>query len=242
MSSCQSNLPSTLTVSLREMRMVFERLVQVARVDAGLVPSLRDCALYSAALGLGGFARLLHNLEAVRSANPHVLSLTADGERLIVDCGGQHAWIAADAVLDLATERLRTQGAGTITVRTATEVDELRVVEALAQRFGLNAAVVIDGTTGSAEIVVAPAAKEMHPTILERIRRDGLTVDATLWWQLFHQSAEALAPDSYVSRRHAGPIIVEADGKVIGRQDEDETDLSLLIAGAEKYGTTAINN
>ncbi|WKL24987.1 hypothetical protein Q1M63_15470 (plasmid) [Sinorhizobium meliloti] len=112
MSSCQSNLPSNLTVSLRELRMVFERLIQVTRLDAGLVPSLRDCALYSAALGLGGFARLAHNLEAVRSANPHALSLTADAERLTVDCGGQHAWIAADAVLDLAAERLRTQGSG----------------------------------------------------------------------------------------------------------------------------------
>lgn len=82
----------------------------------------------------------------------------------------------------------------------------------------------------------------MDVTVLERIRRNGLTVDAALWWQLFHRSAEALAPDSYVSRRHAGPIIVEADGKVIGRQDEDETDLSLLIAGAAQHGTTAINN
>ncbi len=41
MSSCQSNLPSNLTVSLRELRMVFERLIQVTRLDAGLVPSLR---------------------------------------------------------------------------------------------------------------------------------------------------------------------------------------------------------
>lgn len=242
MSSCQSNLPSTLTVSLRELRMVFERLIQVTRLDAGLVPSLRDCALYSAALGLGGFARLAHNLEAVRSANPHALSLTADAERLIVDCGGQHTWIAADAVLDLAAERLRTQGSGAVEVRNATEIGELRIVEALAQRFGLQAEVAIDETAGSAEIVVSPAPKAKDATVLERIRRDGLTVDAALWWQLFHRSAEALAPDSYLSRRHAGPIIVEADGKVIGRQDEDETDLSLLIAGAADHGTTAINN
>ncbi len=178
----------------------------------------------------------------MRSANPHALSLTADAERLTVDCGGQHAWIAADAVLDLATERLRTQGSGTVEVRSATEIGELRVVEALAQRFRLQAEVAIDETAGCAEIVVSPAPKGMDVTVLERIRRDGLTVDAALWWQLFHRSAEALAPDSYVSRRHAGPIIVEADGKVIGRQDEDETDLSLLIAGAAQHGTTAINN
>jgi hypothetical protein len=34
------------------------------------------------------------------------------------------------------------------------------------------------------------------------------------------------------SRRHAGPIIVTEDGRVIGRQDDDETDFSLLTSDA----------
>ena len=76
---------------------------------------------------------------------------------------------------------------------------------------------------------------------LDAIRRNGVRVEAALWWTLYHRSADALAPDSYLSRRHAGPIIVEADGKVIGRQDEDETDFSLLLADAPSAGSAASN-
>ncbi|OCJ08079.1 hypothetical protein A6U87_12570 [Rhizobium sp. AC44/96] len=234
MNSCQSNLPSTLTVSLREMRMVFERLVQVARVEAGLVPSLRDCAVYSAALGLGGFSRLDANLELLSRADPHAVTIIDSAEGVVVDGGGQHAWIVALAALDIATERLRSNGEGVVTVRNQIESDELKVVEALAQRFGLKAIVSVDGAGGSAAIKVLPATDASEIAILDRIRESGLGVDAATWWALFHRSADALAPDSYLSRRHAGPIIVEADGKVIGRQDEDETDFSLLLADAPK--------
>lgn len=241
MSTCQTNLPSTLTVSLREMRMVFERLIQVTRVEAGLVQSLRECALYSAALGLGGFARLTANLETVKTSNPHAVSLSDDAG-LVIDCAGQHAWIAADAALELAAESLRTGGDGSVEVRNTADVGELNVIEALAQRFGLTANVKVDEAAGTALITVSPATTRSEITLLDTIRRNGLVVDAALWWQLYHQSAEALAPDSYLSRRHAGPIIVEADGKVIGRQDEDETDFSLLLADAPKAGAGATNH
>jgi hypothetical protein len=236
-STCQSNPSAIMTVSLREMRMVFERLLQVTRIESGLVPALRDCALYSAALGLGGFARLEQTLETIGKADPTALSL--DG--LAIDCGGQHAWLAADAALDVATESLRTGGAGLVTVHNAADAGELRVVEALAQRFGLTATVTVEAD-GAATVAVSPATDPSQIATLDAIRRDGVRVEAALWWTLYHRSADALAPDSYLSRRHAGPIIVEADGKVIGRQDEDETDFSLLLADAPGGGSAASNN
>ena len=69
---------------------------------------------------------------------------------------------------------------------------------------------------------------------------DGTPVDAELWWRLFDESDKALAPDSFESRRHAGALIVEADGRVIGRQDEDDTDLSMLT-GADKVAAAREN-
>lgn len=241
MSTCQTNPTPTLTVSLREMRMVFERLIQVTRVETGLVQSLRECALYSAALGLGGFARLTANLETIKASNPRAVSLNSD-VGLLIDCAGQHAWIAADAALDLAADSLRSGGDGAVEVRNAADIGELKVIEALAQRFGLTASVKVDVAAGTALVAVSPATAPTEIALLDTIRRNGLVVDAALWWQLYHQSAEALAPDSYLSRRHAGPIIVEADGKVIGRQDEDETDFSLLLADAPKAGAGATNH
>lgn len=49
-----------------------------------------------------------------------------------------------------------------------------------------------------------------------------------MWWPLYKASLEALAPDSFESRRHAGTVRVEADGRIVGRVDEDETDLAML--------------
>lgn len=236
MSTCQSNLPTSMTVSLREMRMVFERLLQVTRIESGIVPALRDCALYSAALGLGGFSRLMTTLESISKAIPKALTLDSSDD-LVIDCGGQHAWLAADAALDLAVDNLKTGGSGIVTVRNAAEIDELRVIEALAQRFGLKATVAV--SADRAAIAVTPATDPKDIALLDRIRRNGVAVDAATWWELYHRSAQALAPDSYLSRRHAGPIIVEADGKVIGRQDEDETDFSLLLADAPKSAASA---
>src|SRR5262249_35996762 len=161
------------------------------------------------------FGRLKENLEAVRLSNPHAVTLIEEAAGPVIDCGGQHAWIAADAALELATDNLRTGGTGRVEVRNATELCELKVAEGLAQRFGLKAQVTFNVTAGTARIAVSPATEVGDIGLLDHIRRDGLVVDAALWWTLFHQSAEALAPDSYLSRRHAGPIIVEADGKVI---------------------------
>ena len=231
MSTCQSNLSNSMTVSLREMRMVFERLLQVTRIESGLVPALRDCAVYSAALGLGGFSRLTATLETISKATPKALSLDVSGDP-VIDCGGQHAWLAADAALELAVENMKTGGSGVVTVRNAKDIGELKVIEALAQRFSLKATVAVDVDRAAIAVTQAPDPDEI--ALLDKIRRNGVAVDAATWWELYHRSAEALAPDSYLSRRHAGPIIVEADGKVIGRQDEDETDFSLLLAGAPK--------
>ena len=68
---------------------------------------------------------------------------------------------------------------------------------------------------------------------------EGLVVEAPLWWQLYQRSMGALAPDSVVSRRHAGANIVDDSGKVIGRMTDDDTDFSLLRApGARAQITT----
>jgi hypothetical protein len=70
---------------------------------------------------------------------------------------------------------------------------------------------------------------------LDRLRIEGISVASEIWWPLYHASHEALAPDSFESRRHAGTIRVEADGRIVGRNEEDETDLSLLVADPSRF-------
>ncbi|PWC32765.1 hypothetical protein [Azospirillum sp. TSO35-2] len=227
-----------LQVSLRESRLVLERLMQVTRVEPGLVPSLRDCALYSAALGLGGFPELPRHLDLLRAAKPTGLRIL-DGadtplpDTLVADCTGQHAWIAAPALVDLCVERHRRGLPGGVVALNLTETGELQIAGALAEAHGLSATVTAAEQDGGTAVRLSVQSRaDGHPTVLDTIRRHGIPVEADLWWRLFHLANEALAPDSFTSRRHAGAIMVTADGRVVGRQDEDDTDLSLLHGDA----------
>ncbi|MCW2239763.1 hypothetical protein [Azospirillum canadense] len=228
------NDDQSLRVSLRESRMVLERLMQVTRVEPGLVPTLRDCALYSAALGLGGYPTLLAHLEKLRGAQPAALRLLSeDDAAAVVDGGGQHAWIVAPVLVDLCVDRHRQGLPAVAVVRNVAEADELAIVAALAEAHGLSATVAAAGHDGAPALRITVQARPADArTTLDAIRADSIPVSASLWWRLFHLANEALAPDSYASRRHAGAIMVTADGRVVGRQDEDDTDLSLLRGDA----------
>lgn len=217
-----------MTISLRESRMVLERLMQVARVPEGLVASLRDCALYSAALQLGGFPALKQNLQALNGVNPSRMTLSG---AYTLDAAGLHAWFVAEAATDLAVSAVRNGGANAVSVANVMHPDELGVVAAFAHSHGF-VATITRASADSATITLRPA-KAADESPLDRIRRYGLPVSAELWWELFHKSAAALATDTVESRRHAGPIIVAEDGRVVGRQDDDETDFSLLTSGAK---------
>ena len=216
-----------MRVSLREMRMVFERLVQVARVPEGMVASVRDCALYSSALGLGGSDRLLANLELIRSPDLSRIGLTGETS---LDAGGLHAWLVAELAVDLAVASRRAGGSGEVRISNLSCVEELGVASAFSVRHGFAAR--SEGRSSGDATLTLNAATTEQAGLLDSIRRDGLPVAADLWWRLYHASAAALAPDSVSSRRHAGPIIVTEDGRVIGRQDDDETDFSLLTSDA----------
>ncbi|WP_202984873.1 hypothetical protein [Paraburkholderia sp. SG-MS1] len=231
-----------MTVSLRESRLVLERLMQVIRIDEGLVPMLRDCALYSAALGLSGFKNLTSHLGLLQGQRIKPLSLkrevgTSDAAAH-VDCGGQHAWVVAPTLVDLAVDALTAADRPAVfIVEGVTQPHELHVCQALGEAHELEADV--SEHNAAWRVAFRRATDTNRETTLERIISKGLPVERTLWWQLFHRANDALAPDSYESRRHAGPIIVDAEGHVIGRTDEDETDLSLLYTGATPLAETS---
>ncbi len=217
----------TLVLSLRESRLILERLVQAAGVPPGLLPAVRDCALASAALPGPGFAGIAAQIERLRRSRVQPLTVLAEAPDLVVGAAGQHAWLVADALLDLAVERQRCGGDGAVVAAEVAAPEELRVVAALAERYGLDAEAEAEGARTRLRVHPRPAAA---PTLLDHIRRSGIATTGAVWWPLYHASHAALAPDSFESRRHAGTVRVEADGRVVGRNDEDETDLAMLAA------------
>ncbi|TWT15741.1 hypothetical protein [Reyranella sp. CPCC 100927] len=218
---------SSLCLSLREIRMVLERLVQAAGVPDGLLPSVRDAAVYAAILPVSGFDGIERQIAHLKASVPHPLVLDDQGTLPVIDGSGQHAWLVADAVLDVAIAQFRLTGQGEVKVTGVAQSAELRAIQGQAERHALAASVEFEGAGARVRIAPRPAAT---PTRLDHVRRNGFVVAAATWWPLYHASHAALAPDSFESRRHAGTVRVEADGRIVGRNDEDETDLAMLAA------------
>ena len=214
-------LTGPIVISLREARLVVERILLLAPVPPGLVPDVRESVLVSQMLGLGGFSLLLDSYaELSAGAAPSL-----EGESL--HCHGAHAWLVAPAVADLAVEAAFA-GGGTFRVSDVRAPAELATATGLAARHGAQVQL---GAAG--EIIALPAAGAPPASRLDalawRMVCDGFPVLGSLWWRLYHLSNGALTPDSLVSRRHAGHIVVHADGSITGRRDiDDDTDLRLL--------------
>jgi hypothetical protein len=220
--------PSTeLPLSLRESRMLLERVFQHLGVDDGLLHSVKDCALYSAALGLTPFAELHRHFPMVQDFAPQRMRLLDDGELPRVDAGGQHAWIVAESVLDLAIDRYRRTGAAKVGVSNVGEPKELGVVAGLAEAHGLAASVQVDAN-GTATVIMGPR-EAIRQTVLDRVRRQGLPTTCGAWEAMLALSKKALAPDSPLSRTHNGDIMVRPDGTVVGRRDEEYADMDLAL-------------
>lgn len=221
-----------LRIMPREMRMMTERVFSITGLPKGFFLMVQDVVMYSQRLGLGGFALLEQRFASLNSADPSRVSIASeDGGRLMLDSGNQHAWFVIPTVIDLLGELAHKHGSASVTVTNAIDASELRLAVELAARSGLAA----EFTAGAQPTLSAkPAAmsgdlakdEPLHWDLLQ----NGLSIDADLWWRIYSMATKALAPDSVVSRRHAGPVIVNDDGTIIGRKDsDDETDLSLLL-------------
>jgi hypothetical protein len=79
--------------------------------------------------------------------------------------------------------------------------------------------------------------------LLWDLLQQGAPIEAELWWRIYHLAQKALTPDSVVSRRHAGPLIVNDDGTVVGRKDtDDETDINFLTSPARETHKEAVQS
>ncbi|UUP16497.1 hypothetical protein [Nitratireductor thuwali] len=224
---------STLRIMPREMRMMTERVFSLTRLPKGFVLTATDIVMYSQKLGLGGFALLETRFDELKEADPARIELLSEqGSRLDLGAGGEHAWFVVPTLVDLLGELAAHYGSGSVRVTNAADPDELRVAAALAARNGLS--VVFSG--GDEPLLTASSKtlsgdlKRDEPLLWDLLQ-NGTAIEAELWWRVYHLAQKALTPDSVVSRRHAGPLIVNDDGTVIGRKDnDDETDLSFLTS------------
>lgn len=211
----------TMQLSVREVRMIVERILLAALLPQGFIPDVRDAVMYSHAMGLGGLSLFQQRFAAVplRPLSP----LAIEGGTL--DGGGNHAWLVAPSAIDFAIAAHR-NGGGTLAVTNVSDIAELKLLEGFAGRYGASAQVTVRGDDTA--IVQVTGDGNRPDGILENVLAAGMPVPHALWQELYAFSHKALAKDSVVSRRHAGPVMVDAEGRVHGR-DDDDSDFAFLF-------------
>lgn len=227
-----------LRVMPREMRLMSERIFSLSSLPKGFFLTVVDFPMYSQKLSLGGFQLLEECGESFKTANPSRLHIVAEetDRKIILDAAGEHAWFVLPSALDLLGEITTSFDEGQVTITNVRDLQEMAIAAAYGPRVGL--VVTVDGNVLSARKAETAVVDETLQALLE----EGAEIDAGLWWGVYHHAKQALATDSLVSRRHAGAVIVNEDGTVIGRKDnDDETDVSFLssrISEREKEGTS----
>jgi hypothetical protein len=228
-----------LRVMPREMRVMTERVLSLTALPKGFVLTAADLVMYSQKLGLGGFTLLEARFGHIEKADAtRIAILEETGECLRLDAGGQHAWVVIPSIIDLLGELSHRFGAAAIAVSNVVDTAELEVATALAARSGLSVSFDSGGIPRLTAVPMQVAGDvRVDEPLLWDLLQNGAAIEAELWWRIYHLAQKALTPDSIVSRRHAGPLIVNDDGTVIGRKDnDDETDLTFLTSVIARDG------
>ncbi|ARP94130.1 hypothetical protein [Bordetella genomosp. 13] len=225
-----------LTLSVREVRLIVDRILLTLDVPSGLVPSLRDTILASQHLGKAGFLGLHDEsrLAALRDSVGRLGQVRCRDEHevLHLDAAGMHAWLVLPTWCDLLVDAARRRRVLRSRLTNVQEASELAVLAVLAARHGVAVDLSVeDGAAGARVTADTPPADSLaqrDPLLWQAIKQ-GYAVHESAWWPLYHASKRALSPDSVASRRHAGPTLVLDDGTIVGRAPaDDDTDIALL--------------
>jgi hypothetical protein len=236
----------TMQVSLRECRLIVERVLLVAGVDAGQLPAAVDLVV-AAEIVAGGEA--LEALEreitpdSIREAEPLAV-LEVDG-RPVLDARGASSLVAIPLALDLACAA-RSRADGVAAVLDVAHAAFVAGVVPLAARRGLDAEVsLVTRDAGPSDefgrqllaahphagmcVVIRvrdsapprepdPVAELVGDPYAAQLVREGTEVESRLWWSLYERSELALSPASSISRLDTG---VHAPPKLKGVTDAD---------------------
>lgn len=231
LADCATN--DEVLLSVRETRLIVERILLLTGLPRGSVTAVREAILACEGQEPGALAHLRDEFTQLKGMNPAGIFFSEAAGKAEVDAGGEHAWSVMPALVELAVELSRRLGTATLSVHNVRLPAFLSALTPLALRHHVSLGITItdDGALirGSDRSAGASAisGNDIDP-FMARMLREGFRVSRQLWSDLYHLSNQSLTPDSVVSRRHAGPIIVDENGRIIGRTDDDETDLSLL--------------
>ncbi|WP_374631913.1 hypothetical protein [Ferrovibrio sp.] len=223
-------------LSVRETRLMVERIMLLTGLPPGAVSAAREMVIAAEGLGLNGLVHLRDNFDSLRGMQPTRLKLLSDDE---LDAQNEHAWSVGPAVLDIAVaQAFETGKPASLLLRNVRHGEFLAALVPLALRQQADVTVAAEGnayriTAADKRGQIAAADSVGTDAFLAGMLKRGFPTERALWADIYELSNRSLTPDSVVSRRHAGPIILDDQGRIIGRTDDDETDFSLLTGAAD---------
>lgn len=234
-------MTTTMRASARELRHMVGRYLHARQCPRFAVNAIRDAILAAEAEGFDAVSFM----EQTRSDFPLGLTQFAvsdESGRVVLDGAGSSAALLAPALIDeLALARA---AGGENTAVRVLNVPGIAMISALGDYAAVRGVAysIEDLQDDSAALVVrsvnaypaAPASGAAGPA-MERILQEGYVLNEEQFWRLFHESNEALTPDSEESRRHAGSQLYDENGVLLGEVSE-ETYLHLRseIAAGQK--------
>jgi hypothetical protein len=223
--------PSTqrsFKASVREARMAVSRVLLTCELPSGFVHAVTETILLSQAAGLSGFKGLTADYALLDMSGHSGVELhDIEPGSFRFNANGLHAWLVAPTLMDLLVDEARKSGSAKAEVLNVQRISELNVLMSLAARYG--AVAVVSAVPGQEDAVTIqltntsfPRTSEQWDPLLDAAIRGGFPMEASDWWEVYELSNRALAPDSVLSRRHAGPVIMLDDGSIQGRLPEDD--------------------
>ena len=217
-------MTTTMHASAREMRHMVGRYLHARKCPGYAVNAIRDAIMAAKAEGFDSVTYMEQMRELYPTAATNFAVTTNDVT--VLDGRGTEAIMLAPAFIDelslafaTGTTRVRVKNVPGIAMFSALhEYAAIRGVEYELTVEEQNAAVVtgLRVAPTPAEPVALAAGQAMARILLE-----GYEMDADQFWRLFHESNEALTPDSELSRRHAGSQLYDEDGNLLGEVSEE---------------------
>ncbi|WP_336660384.1 hypothetical protein [Leucobacter sp. USHLN153] len=224
-------MTTEMRASAREMRHMVGRYLHARSCPGHAVNAIRDAIMAAQAEGVDAVSemeRVRNHYDGARTS----FDVSRDGDTVVLDGRGTPAILLAPALID---ELSLAVIAGAKCVRVvstpgigiAAALGEYAAVRGVAFEIEQSAGGADAGgdtailtPTHTPRTPVRPAESAAGPA-MRRILLEGYVMDADQFWRLFHESNEALTPDSELSRRHAGSQLYDEDGNLLGEVSEE---------------------
>ncbi|MGO4145108.1 hypothetical protein AB4Y77_08495 [Paenarthrobacter sp. YAF11_1] len=212
--------PGKAAMSVRECRLILERLLVASGSLPGEVPAARDALLAAEVHGLG----LLHLIHA------HPLSLPGEpvhydetGPAVVVDGAGRLSALLIPALRDIILERVTVD----ISVRNISAPELLQALDSVPELDSSRISVSVAADSGAvvsalpADDVEAAARRAARTQRITDAHLNGLPVPGVVWLELYQRSNAALLGESAETRSHAGYKDVDETGRIVKQMDDD---------------------